>query len=202
MPEQLLTWFVFPLRVDCYSVMTTLKCNRADTPQSIFCEKGCATDAIAKQVNVEITSPECPVAFAFAFALIRVRKISPKSGVNKSARERIGRQNLSQKVPSKKGSLGVTHTQNLQILREDALGATCSAGPFCLLPTKFSCIKFFQIRDVPTQIPGHPGHSLSKTTKRATCIKFLSGISRRLGPGCPRNIPPKNFMFRLFFGPD
>ena len=30
-----------------------------------------------------------------------------KSGVNKSARERRGRQNLSQKVPSKKGSLGV-----------------------------------------------------------------------------------------------
>ena len=29
------------------------------------------------------------------------------SGVNKSARERVGRQNLSQKVPSKKGSLGV-----------------------------------------------------------------------------------------------
>ena len=65
------------------------------------------------------------------------------SGVNKSARERIGRQNLSQKVPSKKGSSGVifsprnyrkTHTQNLQILREDTLGATCSAGPFCLLP--------------------------------------------------------------------
>ena len=29
-------------------------------------------------------------------------------------------------------------TQNLQTLREDTLGATCSAGPFCLLPT-FSC---------------------------------------------------------------
>ena len=29
------------------------------------------------------------------------------SGVNKSAREQIGRQNLSQKVPSKKGSWGV-----------------------------------------------------------------------------------------------
>ena len=28
------------------------------------------------------------------------------------------------------------HTQNLQILREDTLRATCSAGPFCLLPTK------------------------------------------------------------------
>ena len=64
---------------------------------------------------------------------------------------------------------------------------------------KFSCIKFFQIRDVPTQIPGHPGHSLSKTTEKTTCIKCLSGISRRLGHGCPRNILPKNFMFRLFF---
>ena len=62
-----------------------------------------------------------------------------KSGVNKSARERIGRQNLSQKVPSKRGLsesyflqgiIGKTHTQNLQILREDTLGATCSAGPF------------------------------------------------------------------------
>ena len=28
------------------------------------------------------------------------------------------------------GSIGKTHTQNLQILREDTLGATCSAGPF------------------------------------------------------------------------
>ena len=49
-------------------------------------------------------------------------------------------------------------------------------------PKLFCCIKFFQIRDVPTQIPGHPGHSVSKTTEKATCIKFLSGISRRLGP--------------------
>ena len=32
------------------------------------------------------------------------------------------------------GIIGKTHTQNLQILREDTLGATCSAGPFCLLP--------------------------------------------------------------------
>ena len=31
-------------------------------------------------------------------------QIGKFSGVNKSARERIGRQNLSQKVPSKKGS--------------------------------------------------------------------------------------------------
>ena len=31
---------------------------------------------------------------------------------------------------------------------------------------KFSCIKLFQIGDVPTQIPGHPGHSVSKTTEK------------------------------------
>ena len=38
----------------------------------------------------------------------RTNRENPRrSGVNKSARERIGRQNLSQKVPSKKGSLGV-----------------------------------------------------------------------------------------------
>ena len=30
----------------------------------------------------------------------------------------------------------------------------------------FSCIKFFQPRDVPTQIPGHYGHSLSKTKEK------------------------------------
>ena len=33
------------------------------------------------------------------------------------------------------GIIGKTHTQNLQILREDTLGDTCSAGPFCLLPS-------------------------------------------------------------------
>ena len=68
------------------------------------------------------------------------------SGVNKSARERIGRQNLSQKVPSKKGSLGVIFSP--RNCRENAhsksanfegrhSGATCSAGPFCLLPNNF-----------------------------------------------------------------
>ena len=36
------------------------------------------------------------------------------------------------------GMIGKTHTQNLQILREDTLRATCSAGPFCLLPSIIS----------------------------------------------------------------
>ena len=64
---------------------------------------------------------------------------------------------------------------------------------------KFSCIKFFQIRDVPTQIRDIPATPCLKQQKKATCIKFLSGIFRRVGSECPRNIPPKNFMFRLFF---
>ena len=38
---------------------------------------------------------------------------------------------------------------------------------------KFSCIKFFQIRDVPTQIPGYPGHSLSKTTEKGHLHKVF-----------------------------
>ena len=38
---------------------------------------------------------------------------------------------------------------------------------------KFSCIKFFQIRDVPTQIPGHSGHSLSKTTEKGHLHKVF-----------------------------
>ena len=38
---------------------------------------------------------------------------------------------------------------------------------------EFSCIKFFQIWDVPTQIPGHPGHSLSKTTEKGHWYKVL-----------------------------
>ena len=44
-----------------------------------------------------------------------------------------------------------------------------------------------------------PATPCLKQQKKATCIKFLSRISWRLGPGCPRNIPPKNFMFRLLF---
>ena len=47
----------------------------------------------------------------------------PDSGVNKSARERRGRQNLPQKVPSKKASLGVIFSPRNQ--REKALPKIC-----------------------------------------------------------------------------
>ena len=36
---------------------------------------------------------------------------------------------------------------------------------------EFSFIKFFQIRDVPTHILGHPGHSLSKTPEKGQLHK-------------------------------
>ena len=51
------------------------------------------------------------------------------------------------------GIVGKTHTRNLQILREDTLGATCSAGPFCLLPS-FGLQNFsgqFRYAEVPPQ---------------------------------------------------
>ena len=38
---------------------------------------------------------------------------------------------------------------------------------------KISCLKFFHIRDVPTQIPGRPGHSLSKTTEKGHLHKVF-----------------------------
>ena len=72
------------------------------------------------------------------------------SGVNKSARERIGRQNLSQKVPSKRGLwesyflqgiTGKTHTHNLQILREANSGGHLLGRPF--LFTSDPCLTFF-----------------------------------------------------------
>ena len=44
-----------------------------------------------------------------------------------------------------------------------------------------------------------PATPCLKQQKQATCIKFLSGISQRLGPWCPRNSPTNNFMFRLLF---
>ena len=53
----------------------------------------------------------------------------------------------------------------------------------------------FQIRDVPTQIPGHAGHSLSKATENTTCVKFLS----RIGSLMSQKNFAQNFMFRLLF---
>ena len=55
---------------------------------------------------------------------------------------------------------------NNQLLQCSKLGYEKSAP-------KFPCIKFFQIRDVPTQILGHPGHSLSKTTGKGHLHKVF-----------------------------
>ena len=64
------------------------------------------------------------------------------SGVNKAPGSESAARICPRKSPPKRGLwesyfllgiIGKTHTQNLRILREDTLGATCSAGPFCLL---------------------------------------------------------------------
>ena len=52
-------------------------------------------------------------------------------------------------------------------------GNSCGTSRVRKFSPKFSCIKFFQIRDVPTQIPGHPGHSLSKTTEKGPLHKVF-----------------------------
>ena len=64
---------------------------------------------------------------------------------------------------------------------------------------KLSCIKFFQIRDVPTQIPAHPGHSLSKTTEKGHLHKVFVRDIPTSGSRMSQEYPAQNFMFRLFF---
>ena len=73
---------------------------------------------------------------------------------------------------------------------------------------EFSCITFFWSRDVLTQIGGHPGRYLSKTTEKGTSHKAFVRDIQGWGQGypdvwswSPRKILPKNFIFRLFFRP-
>ena len=68
---------------------------------------------------------------------------------------------------------------------------------------KFSCIKLFQIRDVPTQIPRHPSHSLSKTTEKGHLHKVFvrdiltSGVPDVPGISCPKT----SFLGSFFLDP-
>ena len=60
--------------------------------------------------------------------------------------------------------------------------------------------KVFQIRDIPTQIPGHSGHALpvQNNRRRPLAESFRLGYPEScLGPWCPRKFLPKHFMFRL-----
>ena len=67
---------------------------------------------------------------------------------------------------------------------------------------KFSCIKFFQIRDVPTQIPGHPGHSLSKTTEKGHLHKVFVRDIPTSGSRMSQEYPAQKLYVSLgcFFG--
>ena len=97
--------------------------------------------------------------------------------MNKSARERIGRQDLSRKVPSKKESLGVifsprnyrenTHSKSANFDGRHS-GGHCSAGPFCLLPKMFD--------------PWPPGRETRAVTGKIVYVyvRFNLGQRRRL----------------------
>ena len=50
---------------------------------------------------------------------------------------------------------------------------------------EFACMKFFWSWDVPIQIAGHPGHSVSKTTEKGASHKFWSWTSQGRGQGHP-----------------
>ena len=73
------------------------------------------------------------------------------SGVNKSARERRGRQNLSQNVPSKKGSLGVIFSPRNQ--RENAHSKSAnfdgrhSGGHLLGRPLLFTSDSFWPVKN-------------------------------------------------------
>ena len=64
---------------------------------------------------------------------------------------------------------------------------------------KFSCIKFFHVRDVPTQILGYPGHSLSKTTGKGHLHKvFVRDIPTSGSPDVPGTSCPKTLCWAAF----
>ena len=66
---------------------------------------------------------------------------------------------------------------------------------------KFSCIKFFHIQEVPTQIPGHPGHSLSKTTEKGHLHKVSVRDIPMSGSVMSQEYPAQT-LFLCFFPPD
>ena len=96
------------------------------------------------------------------------------------------------------------HPNFAQNLGRQFLGNTCAGlkSRERKISPNFSCIKFLQIRDVPTQIPGHPGHSLSKTTEKGHLHKVFVRDIPTSGSGCPRNILPKTLSLGCFFPPE
>ena len=58
-------------------------------------------------------------------------------------------------------------------------------GNVCREESSMQCIQLFGSQGVPTQIAGHPAHSLSRTAEKGALHKFLPGTSQ----GRIRDIP-------------
>ena len=141
------------------------------------CRKQICPRLVAR--NMGVSQLHCPVSRYLETAQVRARKKKKnnkqESGVNKSARERIGRQNLSQKVPSKKGSLGVIFSP--RNYREKAHSKSTT----------------FEGRHSGGHLLGRP---LLFTSERKCIDKHFTGLSRII-PGLSRDCPG---IFRRFYG--
>ena len=150
---------------------------------------------VAHHVGIPLGSPSTDVA-SISFMGMAAFTVGTEAHVD------VGRF-----VPEALSALCHRHSQYLRSLRRINFSAIGKSRIF-LYGLEFLDLKFPK---APRAHP-NPGTSRSKTRdtrpvhefklqKKVPCMKFFpeSGISRRLGPQCPRNILPKNFLFRLFF---
>ena len=93
---------------------------------------------------------------------------------------------------AKQGQKIMGRDRLLQLLQGTACSVLLMSRDFARerkISLKFSCRKFFQIRDVATQIPGHPGHSLSKTTEKCHLDQVLVRDIPTSGPPMSQEYP-------------
>ena len=114
-----------------------------------------------------------PPGFSKPPRMLRLASVSPPT---------LGSGQDASKAPlSRNYSLRTAYHASKWILQINISGTNTFSRERKISP-KFSCIKFFQSgmsRPKSRDIPATPS---LKQQKRANCIKFLSGISRRLSP--------------------
>ena len=124
------------------------------------------------------------------------------SGVNKSARERIGRQNLSQKVLSKKGSLGVIFSPRKYRENTHSKSANFegrhSGGHLLGRPLLFTSKKHIKKKHLNTTFTGLSRNFVGGFR---LCVFFSppkKNINNLLAPTQSRENPANLFLFMCF----